>query len=149
MINRCRQFLEIFIGALSLLIGALRNLHWCSQKDHESIAYLSLPIFFFQSIDSESSLEGIIPRPLASNLPDVLPMHQHHMQVSCFKLFSPSGNNRHYFQVQNFIKAYSESCRTVPPISSILKKESNLHWILFSLHKEIIEHPYSLWFRSE
>ena len=34
-------------------------------------------------------------------------------------------------------------------MSSIFKKESNLHWISFSLHKEIIEHSYSLWHRKE
>ena len=31
---------------------------------------------------------------------------------------------------------------------SIFKRESFLHWILFSLHEEIIEHSYSLWFRK-
>ena len=31
-------------------------------------------------------------------------------------------------------------------MSSIFKIESNLHWNLFSLHKEIIEHSHSLWF---
>ena len=42
--------------------------------------------------------------------------------------------------------AYSESGRSVAPMSSIFKQESNRHWILFSLHKEIIEHSHSLWF---
>ena len=31
-------------------------------------------------------------------------------------------------------------------MSSIFKIESNLHWNLFSLHKEIIEYSHSLWF---
>ena len=41
---------------------------------------------------------------------------------------------------------YSGSGRSIPPMSSIFKKELNHHWILFSLHKEIIEDSYSLWF---
>ena len=36
--------------------------------------------------------------------------------------------------------------KAAPTMSSIFKKESNRHWILFSLHKEIIEHSHSLWF---
>ena len=42
-------------------------------------------------------------------------------------------------------KRYSESglkCTTTHVVND--KKESN-HWILFSLHKEIIEDSYSLW----
>ena len=31
-------------------------------------------------------------------------------------------------------------------MSSIFKKESNRHWNLFSLNKEVIEHSHSLWF---
>ncbi|XP_065056464.1 misshapen-like kinase 1 isoform X1 [Rhopilema esculentum] len=34
-----------------------------------------------QSITSDSSLEGLMARPLTSNLPDVLPMQQHHLQA--------------------------------------------------------------------
>ena len=41
---------------------------------------------------------------------------------------------------------YSESGRSIPPMSSTFKKETNRHWILFSLHKEIIGHSHSLWF---
>ena len=41
---------------------------------------------------------------------------------------------------------HSEEGRSVPLMLSILKIESNLHWILLSLHKEIIEHSYSSWF---
>ena len=37
----------------------------------------------------------------------------------------------------------------VPPTSSIFKKESNRHCILFTLHKEIIKHSYSFWFPGE
>ena len=32
---------------------------------------------------------------------------------------------------------------------AIFKIKLHLHWILFSLHKEIIEHSYSLWFPIE
>jgi len=33
------------------------------------------------SISSANSLDGLMPRQLGSNLPDVLPMHQHHLQA--------------------------------------------------------------------
>ena len=40
---------------------------------------------------------------------------------------------------------YSESGRGVPTmLSKLFKMELNFHWILLSLHKEIIEHSYSL-----
>ena len=44
---------------------------------------------------------------------------------------------------------YSESGRSIQPMSSIFKKESNSHLILFSLHKEIIENSHSLWFQKK
>ena len=46
-------------------------------------------------------------------------------------------------------KTCSESGRSIPPMLSVLNIESYLHRILVSLHKEIIEHSYSLWFPRE
>ena len=44
------------------------------------------------------------------------------------------------------VLTYSESGKSVPPMLCIFKIESYLHWMLVSLHEEIIEHSYSLWF---
>ena len=68
--------------------------------------------------------------------------------VGNYKQFVESSKNSQLYILINIKSClyYSESGRSIPPMSEIFRKESNHHWILSSLHTEIIEHSHSLSF---
>ena len=100
---------------------------------------------------------------LAQGLPNVITAlnvnrNSGHIQQRCKPVVSKENNgiklawlqcdHSHYlhYQIQSNFRSCCECGRSIPPMSSTFKNESNHYWILFSLQKEIIGHFHSLWF---